>query len=639
MQEHLLGDYQVLKTIGQGPLGAVLLAEHRFIKKHYILKLLPEEFSADRSFIQRFEEEIARIAQLDHPHIVKLYNVSFAEGVYFLVTDCVVDSIGETTNLAQYMSGRKERLREDELLHVLQQIADALDYAHHKVGVQHRALKLNNVLVGKGKLGLEVYISDFGLAKILSAGAIVSRTFKTLSEALGGLPVEKNVKGGEEKYLPIPIEAHKLSKLSSSFLQSFAFLAPEQKRFEPVGAPADIYAFGVLVYYLISGHFPEGIFPLPSKCAPEYKRDWDRLVCACLDYSPDKRPKSLIALLDQITKVEMAAPLAPVITKVVSTPAPIRITAEEQKKEKPTLEPLHNFIKPVEEVSEVKQKEEVLVATLPKTEPKREDEPMPMSLGSGPIVKEYHPEVKSQKSIEPLLTEMILIQKGEFLRGSKDGNRDEMPQHSVNVDSFAIDIHPVTNEQFVRFIEFVGGEKDQNYNDLIRLKDSRINRSAGKLSIESGYAKHPVVGVTWHGAVAYAKWIGKRLPTEAEWEIAARGGLENFLFPTGEMIEKSQANFFSSDTTPVMSYEPNGYGLYDMAGNVYEWCQDWYGYNYYETSVQEPHNPKGPVQGVYRVLRGGCWKSLKEDLRCSHRHRNNPNAVNGTYGFRCASDG
>lgn len=223
------------------------------------------------------------------------------------------------------------------------------------------------------------------------------------------------------------------------------------------------------------------------------------------------------------------------------------------------------------------------------------------------------------------------------MRGAQNGSRDEVPRHSVTLNSFAIDIHPVTNEQFVRFLEVMGGEKDGNNNDIIRLKDSRIKRSCGKIMIESGYAKHPVVGITWYGAYAYSKWIGKRLPTEVEWEVAAMGP-EATLYPSGNDIDHKLANFFSSDTTPVMSFPSSAYGIYDMSGNVYEWCQDWYSYNYYETSIQEPDNPKGPPQGVYRVLRGGCWKSLKEDLRCAHRHRNNPGTFNKTYGFRCAAD-
>lgn len=236
------------------------------------------------------------------------------------------------------------------------------------------------------------------------------------------------------------------------------------------------------------------------------------------------------------------------------------------------------------------------------------------------------------------MTEMVIIHGGAFFRGSNNGGRDEVPRHQILLDPFAIDVHAVTNEQYVRFLEVMGGEKDGNNNDMIRLRESRIKRSGGKLNIESGYARHPVVGVTWYGAMAYAKWIGKRLPTEAEWEVAAGGGLEEAIYPTGNTIERTQANFFSSDTTTVMSYPPNDYGIYDMAGNVYEWCNDWYDYHYYNMSVQEPDNPKGPLQGVYRVLRGGCWKSLKEDMRCAHRHRNNPGVMNGTYGFRCVAD-
>ncbi len=675
MQEQILGDYRIVKQIGEGALGVVLLAEHRFIKKHYVLKVLPKELCQDRGFIERFEEEVAKLAHLDHPHIVKIHNVSFAEGFYFLVSDCVVDSIGETTNLAQYMSGRKERLREDELMSVMRQIADTLDYAHTKGQVAHRALKLNNILIGKGNPGIDVFISDFGLAKITSPGKIICRTFLTVAEALQALPVDV---GNKERYSPLPIDAEKLSKLSQSFLQGYAFLAPEQKRFEQVGMQADSYAFGVIAYYLITGQFPEGSFEKPSKLAPDYHHNWDQLVESCLQPDPTRRPSQLLPLLEQgrvMTATPSPRPLTEVVkespapleqlkaTLIEETPQPVKIEEEqlvsvgvaEQFVEavappppKPLLTPVINrvlesataSITPSPKEAVVVESKDLSEATPPAMTPPK-DESYSQQLNSmlhrDPVVTEYHPAIKESKNIEPLQTEMVVIQGGEFLRGSNQGSRDESPNHRIVLESFAIDIHPVSNEQFTRFLEFMGGEKDQNYNDLIRLKDSRLNRSGGRLSIESGYAKHPVVGVTWYGAVAYAKWVGKRLPIEAEWEIAARGGLENTLYPTGETVEKSQANFFSSDTTKVMSYAPNPYGIYDMVGNVYEWCQDWYGYNYYEVSEQEPHNPTGPLQGVYRVLRGGCWKSLKEDLRSAHRHRNNPGTVNSTYGFRCAA--
>lgn len=531
------------------------------------------------------------------------------------------------------MYGRKERLREDELFRLLHQIADALDYVHGRAGsnkedaIAHRSLKLNNILIGKGKPGIEVYLSDFGLCKIVGPGAVVCRSFKAMAETLGSLPIDSSSKVGEDKYFPAPVEAGKIAKLTLSFLQNYAFLAPEQKRFEPslsVGAPADIFAFGILTYYLIAGIFPEGCYDRPSQLAPEYLFDWDCLVDRCLQYRPERRPTLLLPLLEEIKKsspTPSSAHFVPLTFPKMEEPEIVEVAVEPAK-----IEVSRAFEMPPEAPSMVAEVKPEL------------EEKMVGLLDREPIVKEYQPEKREKRNSEPILTESFVIPAGHYFRGSNEGNRDEMPRHQVYLPAFAIDIHPVTNEQFARFLEYTGGEKDANYHDLIRLKDSRIKRIAGKLSIESGYAKHPVVGVTWYGAVAYAAWVGKRLPTEAEWEIAALGGHDHCLYPTGETIEKSQANFFSSDTTAVMSYAPNEYRLYDIVGNVYEWCQDWYGYNYYETSALEPHNPKGPVQGVYRVLRGGCWKSLKEDLRCSHRHRNNPAAVNGTYGFRCAAD-
>lgn len=675
METRILGDYTLIKQVGQGSLGMVYLAEHRFMKKQYILKILPEELATDRAFIQRFEEEVGLLAALEHPHIVKIHTVSFAQGFYFLVTDCVVDEFGETTNLAQYMLSRGKRFDEETLFRLLRQIAEALDYAHNKKnngkGIVHRNLKLNNILIAKGRGGIDLAISDFGLSRIVGTGAILTRTYKAVAEALGIAGALYGNKAGQEKYPNPPVDPQKLVPLHASFLQNYAFLAPEQRRLDygyPIDAKADVYAFGILTYYLLVGEFPEGFFEMPSKLVSEMMWNWDALISSCLQSDPARRPDLLMPLLEDVRQhVKASVSRESTVEKMMDEELPLKpsLTIPEVKQEAKVVMLSEAFVAqamfkspPLAEVAPVshasnmaREPAEAVSATISSgpvplrpiirtaqlDRPNTDPDPAAALLVDA-AVKHYTPERREVKNTQPLLTDMMVVQGGSFYRGSKDGNRDEMPRHQITLSSFAIDIHPVTNEQFVRFLDVMGGEKDNNHQDIIRMRDSRIKRSGGKLSIESGYSKHPVVGVTWYGAIAYAKWVGKRLPTEAEWEIAARGGLENVLYPTGDDIEKTQANFFSSDTIAVMSYAPNGYGLYDMAGNVYEWCHDWYGYNYYEVSVQEPENPSGPLQGVYRVLRGGCWKSLKEDLRCSRRHRNNPGTVNGTYGFRCAAE-
>jgi formylglycine-generating enzyme required for sulfatase activity len=608
METRNLGDYTLVKLIGHGALGSVYLAEHRFLKRQYALKVLPEELSSDRAFIARFEEEVSSIASLDHPNIVKIHNISYANGLYFIVSDCVVDEFGETTNLAQYVMGQGKRLEEQELYKILQQIAAALDYAHSKKGVTkefvHRGVKFNNILIKQGKGAPQITLSDFGLSRVIGAGTLLSRAYKLTAEALGvGLHASKFFVG----------DAQKISALHASFLQSFAFLSPEQKRNENIDYKTDVYSFGVLAYSLITGEFPEGLFKLPSEKVADLEYNWDLLTRKTLAFDAADRATSLTELLEEITQpVE-----APVVEEVAVIHHVPEIVAEKMENASVTLKPVLN------------------TALLER--PDENYDPM-AALAVDTTVKHYTPTEKDPSEVKPILTDMVTIPGGVFTRGSNEGNRDEMPRHQVTLSSFAIDVHPVTNEQFVKFLEVMGGEKDSSHQDIIRLKDSRIKRSGGKLSIESGYHKHPVVGVTWYGALVYAKWVGKRLPTEAEWEIAACCGHDQLHYPTGDDIEKSQANFFSSDTTAVCSYAPNKLGIYDMAGNVYEWCYDWYGYTYYEISMQEPEDPTGPLQGVYRVLRGGCWKSSKEDLPCSRRHRNNPGTVNGTYGFRCASN-
>ncbi len=585
-----MGDYELIKEIGQGSLGAVFLAEHRFLKRQFVLKILPDEFSSDRQFVQRLEKEVSSLAMLDHPHIVKMHNVSYADGTYFLVTDCIVDDYGETTTLAQYLSSKEGPLQEEEIAKIAFQIASALDYAHP---LTHQGLKLNNVLIGKGEEGPCVYLSDFGLTKVVGLGFALNRTYEEIAKLLG--------KEGYTKK-----NAEMFSRFHNTFLQNFAFLAPEQKMWsdaESLGGREDMYAFGVLIYFMIMRRVPQGVFELPSEHFPGYKMGWDQLILSLLNEKPNKRPLSLLNALEEIGTKEEAATLM----TFSSSPS------SQGGRLKPVLKP-----------SEIAR-------------PEYEDDPGAIFQKELEI-SSYVPKKRETEEIEPLLTEMMVIPGGTYMRGSQNGARDEMPRHQITLASFAIDAHPITNEQFVLFLEAMGGEKDANNNDIINLRDSRMKRSGGKLNIESGYAKHPVVGVSWYGAVAYAKWVGKRLPTEAEWEIAACGGKEDNIYPSGDTMERSNANFFNSDTIAVKSFPLNGYCLSDMSGNVYEWCQDWYSYQYYDVSVQEPDSPKGPLQGVYRILRGGCWKSLKEDLRCSHRHRNNPGTMNRTHGFRCATD-
>lgn len=592
-----LGDYTVLKKLGDSPFGNCFLAEHRFIKRQFAIKLLPLEICENPIFMRRFESEIGEIATLDHPNIAKIYNISSADGRFFLVTEAYIDQLGQTMHLERYLELKGKSLTEEDLIHLISQVAEALDCAHEK-NLFHGALKLTNILVAPDEKGVKLLLCDFGLTRLIGEKLALIRLAQ---EMANHFPAQR-------------------------FLKAFAFLAPEQKS-EGLqnDCKVDTYAFGILAYYLLLQKIPEGCFELPSRALPHLSQNWDLLINRCLQINPNVRPEGLGQALKEYlpvpkTILKELLHLSEVETKLDSS---LQMAFELDSAAPAKMAPPSEIPKPILKPQEIARPEY---------------EPDPGAIFQREMqVSHYTPNKVELPEVEPVLTEMVVVPEGTYVRGSAEGARDEMPRHKVRLANFALDIHPVTNDQFVRFIQAMGGEKDHNNNDIIRLRDSRIKRSSGKLIIESGYAKHPVVGVTWYGAIAYAKWIGKRLPTEAEWEAAASAG-KDIIYPSGSEIERSQANFFSSDTTAVMSYPPNPFGLYDMAGNVYEWCQDWYAYNYYDSSALEPDDPHGPPQGVYRVLRGGCWKSLKEDLRCSHRHRNNPGAVNGTYGFRCAAD-
>ena len=212
---------------------------------------------------------------------------------------------------------------------------------------------------------------------------------------------------------------------------------------------------------------------------------------------------------------------------------------------------------------------------------------------------------------------------GIFQMGSDDPEAfdDEQPVRPVDVRAFYMDEYEVTNAQYKEFVlanlqwqksSIAASSADENY-----LKHWREN------NYPIGKGEHPVVHVSWYAAEAYAAWVGKRLPTEAEWEKAARGGLEKKKYPWGNLIETDKANYGLNigNTTPVGQYPANGYGLHDMAGNVWEWCSD--SYDGVENS---------------RVLRGGSWLDTAPFVRVSVRGWSTRMFTSSYIGFRCAKD-
>ncbi|UCE17068.1 MAG: formylglycine-generating enzyme family protein [Gemmatimonadota bacterium] len=220
--------------------------------------------------------------------------------------------------------------------------------------------------------------------------------------------------------------------------------------------------------------------------------------------------------------------------------------------------------------------------------------------------------------------DLVLIPGGEFLMG-KDGESEHSPAHSVYIDSFYIDAYEVTNSQYLAFCEETGHRLPEFW-------------GMDAFHCGPGFAKHPVVGVSWSDAEAYAEWAGKRLPTEAEWEYAARGGLVGKNYPVGDDLDSTLANFTMKGKTkgsaPVGSYPPNGYGLYDMVGNVVEWVSDYYAGDYYSASPYE--NPTGPEKGKFRVIRGGGWHSGPYCNSVFFRNALPGGWVDINVGFRCA---
>lgn len=222
---------------------------------------------------------------------------------------------------------------------------------------------------------------------------------------------------------------------------------------------------------------------------------------------------------------------------------------------------------------------------------------------------------------------MVLVPAGPFPMGS-DEVMDEGPIHEVDLDAFYIDRFELTTERYAKFLEVTGIKPPRHWDEVNLARDGR----------------RPVVGVSWDAAAAYCRWAGKRLPTEAEWEKAARG-TDGRRFPWGNELPTSERGNFARvpwkgyETLDPVGSHPLGkssYGVEDLAGNVWEWVADWYDIRYYGKSPKK--NPSGPLDGVERGVRGGGWNYDGLFARAADRNRDAPDTEINSFGFRCAMD-
>lgn len=241
------------------------------------------------------------------------------------------------------------------------------------------------------------------------------------------------------------------------------------------------------------------------------------------------------------------------------------------------------------------------------------------------------PSAEAEKIMTAIKTRLIPISGSSFKMGCEKYQENEKPIHTVSLPDFKIDPYLITNYEYKIFLqENPAWQPDNVSSDLVT---GRYLNNWDGLNIPEGQEKHPVQYISFHAAYAFAEWLGLRLPSEAEWEYAARSGQEQNDFPHGENITQDDANFGRNkpDSSAVGSYPPNGFGLYDIAGNLFEWVNDWYG----PYDNKEIQNPRGPAEGTTKVIRGGSWISRMDMLRCSFRIDEYPE-ICGFIGIRLA---
>ncbi len=578
----MVGNYRIEKLIGRGGMATVYRTTDTVSQRVVAVKVLKPKFSSSLKALARFDREFLALESLNHPNIVAVLDKGVEAGVNYFVLEYV-----DGASLSRLLRYRKLTL--NTRTQILLQVASALDYAHRR-GIVHRDVKPDNVLInrtGRAKL------ADFGIAQITQSS----------------LPLTSIT-------------------VTSSFMGTADYMAPEQRvDAKSVDHRADVYAFGVMLYETFTGKLPLGNFPLPSQVNPQLSKRMDGIILRALMQNPDERYQSMAALAEDVKKEMSASGLS-------RLKARLALVLETKSWEK-----LINAraIVAFSAFAAVAVGLFWLFSTFGKPHPPG-TEPEPDGVFVDVPAQPIAPVAGSDSApVVDLPEDMVLVPAGDFIMGADSEFSNERPRRSVHLNAFYIDKYEVTNADYKEFVDATGHRVP--YRKAFWAEP--FNWRNG--TYPPGKGDYPVVLVGWGDADAYAKWAKKRLPTEAEWEKAARG-VDGRTWPWGKAWDPNKCNIkesFLNSTQPVYLYAEgkSPFGCFNMAGNVTEWAADWYSETYYRSAPNE--NPPGPAPspGDAKVARGGAWDSnINLYARTGHRYHFPKDTKSASIGFRCAKN-
>ena len=607
--------YRIARLVGQGGFGAVYRAWDLALQKPVAVKV---NLDNDGSSRRQFEREAILLAGLSHPNLPRVTDhFVLPTGEQYLVMDFV-----EGKSLHDLLNERGGPLSEAEVQPWLEQICSALDYLHgRKPPIIHRDIKPQNIIITVDGRAMLV---DFGISKLYDTSQ---------STTVGARAVTPG-------YSP-----------------------PEQYGTGPTDARSDIYALGATLYTLLTGQQPpESIALVGGVLLPPVRQlnanvspGMEAAILLAMTPSVSQRLASIGALRQAISTPPPAPPGRSASPISNPTPAPDR-----EKPSRPGwLWPVGGLVVAILAVAAAlfypwlkntfwsvdEPTTLVLPTTGPTTTPDTSNTLSPTRLPTPtptPAPQEPTLELAFNPPGGVPLTEQVVIPAGPFLMGRDGDTEGASPARLVTLDAFAIDRTEVTNAQYAAFLTEQGNQVE-GLGPWIDLAGEGVaivaaNRGFAPLP---GYEDHPVVRVSWYGALAFCARVERRLPTEAEWEKAARGQ-DGRTYPWGEELSCDRANFWeqpsgcTGGTMDVGSYPAGAspYGVLNMAGNVWEWVADWHDPAYYNLAPDA--NPVGPSGGEARVVRGGSYLDKGSWATTFHRERGLPDNRYRHTGFRCA---